>query len=118
MTKTKKTLCIVGAAVLLPVLVIVIVVNVTLSKIKRIDGYEQSMTEEEYSAQNAAEEEAAKWLEANSWKFGFILRFPQGKEDITGIIFEPWHFRYVGRYHAQRIYDAGKGKRGTLASLR
>ena len=40
MTKTKKTLCIVGAAVLLPVLVIVIVVNVTLSKIKRIDGYE------------------------------------------------------------------------------
>jgi len=53
-----------------------------------------------------AEEEAAKWLAANSWKFGFILRFPQGKEDITGIIFEPWHFRYVGRYHAQRIYES------------
>ena len=61
MTKTKKTLCIVGAAVLLPVLVIVIVVNVTLSKIKRIDGYEQAMTQEEYSAQSAADEEAANY---------------------------------------------------------
>ena len=61
MTKTKKTLCIVGAAVLLPVLVIVIEVNVTLSKIKRIDGYEQSMTEEEYSAQSGADEAAANY---------------------------------------------------------
>ena len=49
----------------------------------------------------------AKWLAANAWKFGFILRFPEDKTDITGIIYEPWHFRFVGRYHAKRIYEGG-----------
>ena len=39
---------------------------------------------------------AGKWLAANSCRFGFILRYPKGKEDITGIEYEPWHFRYVG----------------------
>ncbi|WP_022778449.1 M15 family metallopeptidase [Butyrivibrio sp. AE3009] len=39
---------------------------------------------------------AGKWLAANSYKYGFILRYPKGKEDITSIEFEPWHFRYVG----------------------
>ena len=39
---------------------------------------------------------AGKWLAANSFKYGFILRYPKGKEDITSIEFEPWHFRYVG----------------------
>ncbi len=61
MTKQKKTLCIIGAAVLVPVLIIVLVVNVTLNKIKRLDGYEQSMTEEEYSAQSGADEAAANY---------------------------------------------------------
>lgn len=37
------------------------------------------------------------WLAENSWKYGFILRFPEGKEEVTGYQFEPWHFRYVGR---------------------
>ncbi|PEL14197.1 D-alanyl-D-alanine carboxypeptidase family protein [Bacillus sp. AFS017336] len=41
-----------------------------------------------------------KWLKQNSWKYGFILRYPKGKEDITGIQFEPWHFRYVGLPHS------------------
>lgn len=54
-----------------------------------------------------ARKEAYTWLTENAWKFGFILRFPQGKEDITGISFEPWHYRYVGRYHAKAIHDAG-----------
>ena len=54
-----------------------------------------------------ARKEAYTWLKDNAWKFGFILRFPEGKEDITGISFEPWHYRYVGRYHAKAIYDAG-----------
>ncbi len=40
--------------------------------------------------------EAGKWLAENSSKYGFILRYPLGKEYITGIEFEPWHFRYVG----------------------
>lgn len=61
MTKQKKTLCIIGAAVLVPVLIIVLVVNVTLNKIKRLDGYEQSMTEEEYSAQSGVDEAAANY---------------------------------------------------------
>lgn len=39
---------------------------------------------------------AGKWLAENSYKYGFILRYPAGKEDITSIEFEPWHFRYVG----------------------
>ncbi len=51
--------------------------------------------------------EAYKWLYANCAKFGFILRFPNGKEDITGIIFEPWHYRYVGRTHALKIMNQG-----------
>lgn len=37
-----------------------------------------------------------EWLAENSWRFGFILRYPLGKEYITSIEFEPWHFRYVG----------------------
>jgi D-alanyl-D-alanine carboxypeptidase len=36
------------------------------------------------------------WLADNAWRFGFILRYPEGASDITGYVFEPWHFRYVG----------------------
>jgi hypothetical protein len=43
----------------------------------------------------------------NCWKYGFILRYPKDKTDITGIIFEPWHYRYVGKEHAQKIHEAG-----------
>ena len=48
-----------------------------------------------------------KWLSENAWKFGFILRFPEDKSDITTIQFEPWHYRYVGRYHTYKIYKSG-----------
>ncbi len=48
-----------------------------------------------------------EWLSENAWKFGFILRFPKDKVDITSIQFEPWHYRYVGRYHAQKIHQSG-----------
>lgn len=43
-----------------------------------------------------ADTAAGKWLAENSYKFGFVLRYPEGKENITSIEFEPWHFRYVG----------------------
>lgn len=43
---------------------------------------------------------AGKWLWENAYKFGFILRYPQGKEHITGYMFEPWHYRYIGEEHA------------------
>lgn len=46
-----------------------------------------------------------KWLMANSWRFGFIHRYPNGKTDITGIIYEPWHYRYVGQDAAQDIFN-------------
>ena len=51
--------------------------------------------------------EQAKWLAENCWKFGYILRFPKDKVAQTGISYEPWHFRYVGRYHAYRIWSEG-----------
>ena len=48
---------------------------------------------------------AYDWLLENSAEYGFILRFPADKQDITGINFEPWHYRYVGIEHAQYITD-------------
>ena len=50
---------------------------------------------------------AGKWLAANSCRFGFILRYPEGKENITGIEYEPWHFRYVGKAAATVIMEQG-----------
>lgn len=46
-----------------------------------------------------------KWLMQNSYKYGFILRYPDTKSDITGIGYEPWHYRYVGREAAKEIYE-------------
>lgn len=51
--------------------------------------------------------EVQKWLMKNSWKYGFILRYPTDKSDITGISYEPWHYRYVGKEAAREIYEAG-----------
>lgn len=60
------------------------------------------------SAQTAfGKTEAAKWLAENAYKFGFILRYPEDKTEQTGIVYEPWHFRYVGRYHATNIKRLG-----------
>ena len=46
-----------------------------------------------------------RWLAANAHRFGFILRYPADKQHITGVQFEPWHFRYVGKDAAQYIYS-------------
>lgn len=54
-----------------------------------------------------AETREAKWLAENCWKYGFIIRYPKGKEDITGYVYEPWHIRYVGTEQAQKIKDSG-----------
>lgn len=48
-----------------------------------------------------------KWLMENCWKYGFILRYPADKRDITGIIYEPWHYRYVGVDFATELYQSG-----------
>ena len=47
----------------------------------------------------------AIWLKNNAYKYGFILRFPKDKENITGYKYEPWHYRYVGKDAAKIIYD-------------
>ena len=54
-----------------------------------------------------ANKEAYKWLKENCHKFGFVIRFPEDKVDITGYSFEPWHYRFVGRYHATRMKNLG-----------
>ncbi|GAA0416240.1 TPA: D-Ala-D-Ala carboxypeptidase VanY-M [Enterococcus faecium] len=46
-----------------------------------------------------------KWLEDNAWEYGFILRYPMDKTAITGIQYEPWHFRYVGLPHSAIIEE-------------
>ena len=48
-----------------------------------------------------------KWLIKNSYKYGFILRYPSDKSNITGINYEPWHYRYVGKEVAKEIYERG-----------
>lgn len=50
---------------------------------------------------------AARWLAENCYRFGFVLRFPAEKEDATGIQFESWHFRYVGRTAATEMHELG-----------
>ena len=54
-----------------------------------------------------ADTDAGRWLQQNSWRYGFILRYPRDSMGITGVIFEPWHFRYVGVEHARAIFEGG-----------
>lgn len=54
-----------------------------------------------------ADTKAGKWLAENSCRYGFILRYPKDKEEITGVSFEPWHFRYVGEEAAAVITEKG-----------
>ena len=55
--------------------------------------------------QTFANTPAYAWLIEHCADYGFILRFPEGKEDITGVIYEPWHYRYVGEEAARYIMD-------------
>jgi D-alanyl-D-alanine carboxypeptidase len=56
---------------------------------------------------NFGQSKEGKWLRDNAHNFGFILRYPEGKEHITKINYEPWHFRYVGINPAKEIYESG-----------
>ena len=47
-----------------------------------------------------------EWVRENGWRFGFILRYDQGWEEITGYSYEPWHIRYVGLENARRIHES------------
>ena len=51
------------------------------------------------------ETKAYTWLQEHAAEYGFVERYPKGKESITGIDYEPWHYRYVGKEHAQRMNE-------------
>ena len=53
------------------------------------------------------DESHTAWLHAHCWEFGFVIRYPEGREDITGVPYEPWHLRYVGREAALQIRENG-----------
>jgi D-alanyl-D-alanine carboxypeptidase len=58
-----------------------------------------------WATDSFADTEEAKWLKDNAHRYGFILRYPKGKTDITGYKYEPWHFRYIGVEHATKVYE-------------
>lgn len=53
------------------------------------------------------ETEEGKWISENAHNYGFIIRYPKGKEDITGYMYEPWHIRYLGVELATDVYESG-----------
>lgn len=72
-------------------------------------GLALDLISNQYTELDEGQEETkeAKWLEENCHKYGFILRYPPEKTDITGIIYEPWHYRYVGVEDATKIMELG-----------
>lgn len=65
---------------------------------------------DDWATERFGETEAGKWIAANAHRFGFIMRYPEGKESVTGYMYEAWHFRYVGEEIAENIYT----NKGTL----
>ena len=61
-----------------------------------------------YSDEVLESDKEAIWLKENAYKYGFILRYPKGKEDITGFNFEPWHYRFVGLELALELYQTNQ----------
>ena len=82
-------------------------------------GLALDLVDSDYPHLEEAQEntDTQKWLMANSWRYGFILRYPNEKSDITGIIYEPWHYRYVGKEIAKEIYESGLCLEEYLTSL-
>ena len=66
-----------------------------------MDGKHQDLDESQ------ADTPTQKWLLENSWRYGFILRYPADGESVTGVIYEPWHYRYVGPDAARQISQLG-----------
>ena len=72
-------------------------------------GLAVDIVDQSYQLLNERQEQTAvqQWLIEHCWEYGFILRYPKGKSDITSIIYEPWHYRYVGREIAAEIRSSG-----------
>lgn len=63
--------------------------------------------QEHWASETFGDTDSGKWLKDNAHRFGFILRYPEGAEQITGYMHESWHFRYVGNDMAAEIYTKG-----------
>ena len=61
----------------------------------------------EFKDESLENTELFQWMSANCAQYGFIVRYPKDKEDVTGIMYEPWHFRYVGVEAAEYIMENG-----------
>jgi len=70
-------------------------------------GLAFDITDKRYPQKYTGENNAVQWLAEHCWEYGFILRYPEGKTEITGIMNEPWHFRYVGVELAMEMKDSG-----------
>ena len=72
-------------------------------------GLAVDLVDSSYTELNEAQEntDTQKWLMEHCWEYGFILRYPSSKSDATGIIYEPWHYRYVGKEVAQELKETG-----------
>ena len=72
-------------------------------------GLALDLISSQYTKLDTAQENTkeAKWLKENCYKYGFILRYPPEKTEITGVIYEPWHYRYVGVEDATKIMELG-----------
>lgn len=57
--------------------------------------------------QSYADTDEGKWLAEHCWEYGFIIRYPEDSENITGYIYEPWHVRYLGESTAKLVHDSG-----------
>lgn len=70
-------------------------------------GLAFDIVDKRYPQKYTGENNALVWLSEHCWEYGFIIRYPDSKTDITGIMYEPWHFRYVGVELAMEMKDSG-----------
>lgn len=74
-------------------------------------GYSEHQTGMAIDVNNASQSflgtPEQKWLEENCVKYGFVIRYPEGKEEYTGFMYEPWHIRYLGKEMAQKLDESG-----------
>ena len=82
-------------------------------------GLSVDIVDREYQVLNEEQEKrpVQQWLMAHCAEYGFILRYPTGKSDLTGVNYEPWHYRYVGEEAAQAIMSEGLCLEEYLADL-
>ena len=70
------------------------------------EGYRTNAEQKRMHKEKVDNQDVYDWLYENAYRYGFILRYPSGKSAVTGIDYEPWHYRYVGEY-AEEIHNSG-----------